>query len=46
MSDDFSITDYIVLQNAVLDTSFRRLSMQHAMRQNQKTTCRPNGKSS
>lgn len=41
MSDDFSITDNIVLQNAVLDTSFRRLSMQHAMRQNQKTTCRP-----
>lgn len=32
MSDDFS-----VLQNAALDASFRRLSMQHAMRQNQNT---------
>ena len=35
MRDDFSITDNIVLQNAALDASFRRLSMQSAAMRNQ-----------
>lgn len=35
MSDDFSITDNIVLQNAALDASLRKLSMRNAAMRNQ-----------
>ena len=40
MSDDFSITDNIVLQNAAVDASLRRISMQSAAKRNQQSSQR------
>lgn len=34
MSDNFSITDNIILQNAAIDASLRRISMQNAAQRN------------